>query len=56
MVQMAEYALEGKVSLTYPASGLVWELAAPVERAIENGCLHAPAAAFTDTRPEAAGG
>jgi PAS domain S-box-containing protein len=56
MVQMAEYALEGKVSLTYPASGLVWELAAPVERAIENEGLPAPALTFADTRPEAAGG
>ena len=56
MVQMAEYALDGKVSLAYPASGLVWELAAPVERALENECLPAPALTFADTRPEAAGG
>jgi PAS domain S-box-containing protein len=55
MVQMAEYALDGKVSLTYPGSGLVWELAAPVDRAIENECLPAPALTFADTRPEAAG-
>jgi PAS domain S-box-containing protein len=56
MVQMAEYALEGQVSLTYPASGLVWELAAPVERAIENECLPVPALTFADNRTEAAGG
>ena len=55
MVQMAEYALDGKVSLTYPAPGIVWELAAPVERTIENECLPAPALTFADNRPEAAG-
>ncbi len=42
MVQMAEYAVEGKVSLAYPAAGLVWELTAPAARTIESGCLPAP--------------
>jgi two-component sensor histidine kinase len=37
MVQMAKYALEADVTLTYPGSGLVWELAAPAQRVIEGG-------------------
>jgi len=35
LVQMAEDALDAQVSLAYPGSGLVWELTAPAERAIE---------------------
>jgi PAS domain S-box-containing protein len=54
MVQMAEYALEAKVSLTYPSSGLVWELATPAARAIENECLPAPPLPVPDNRPDAA--
>ncbi|MGO9544176.1 MAG: PAS domain S-box protein [Rhodomicrobium sp.] len=38
MVQVAEDALEAVVTLKYPSSGLVWELAAPAERAIEESC------------------
>jgi PAS domain S-box-containing protein len=36
IVQMAEYALEAEVTLTYPSTGLVWELTAPAEHAIES--------------------
>ena len=56
MVQMAEYALEAKVSLTYPSSGLVWELATPAARAIEIDCLPAPPLPAPDNRPDAGGG
>ncbi len=56
MVQMAEYALEGKVSLTYPSSGLVWELTAPAVRVIENDCSSALYLPIWDNRPDAAGG
>jgi len=35
MVQMAEYALDAEVVLTYPSTGLVWELTAPAGHAIE---------------------
>ncbi len=41
VVQMVEYALEAKVHLEYPLSGLEWRLFAPVERVV--GCdLNAP--------------
>ena len=35
MVELAEYTLDAKVSLTYPSSGLVWELTAPAAVAIQ---------------------
>jgi PAS domain S-box-containing protein len=35
MVQMAKYALEAEVALTYPSTGLVWELTAPAGHAIQ---------------------
>jgi PAS domain S-box-containing protein len=35
IVQMAAHALDAEVSLTYPSSGLVWELTAPAACAIE---------------------
>jgi PAS domain S-box-containing protein len=35
MVQMAEYALDGQVSLRFPSTGLVWELTAPVASVLE---------------------
>ncbi|MGO9487240.1 MAG: PAS domain S-box protein [Rhodomicrobium sp.] len=56
MVQMAEYALEGKVSLSYPSSGLVWELTAPAVRVSENDRPSAPFLPIRDNRPDAAGG
>ena len=35
MVELAEYTLDAKVSLTYPSSGLVWELMVPAAIAIQ---------------------
>jgi PAS domain S-box-containing protein len=35
MVQMAQYALDAEVALTYPSTGIVWELTAPAAHAIE---------------------
>jgi PAS domain S-box-containing protein len=39
MVQMAEYALDAEVALTYPRTGLVWELTAPAGHAVEAGSV-----------------
>jgi PAS domain S-box-containing protein len=35
MVELAEYTLDAKVSLTYPSSGLVWDLIAPAAVTIQ---------------------
>lgn len=42
MVSMAEYALNARVKLKYPRSGLIWELIAPLEQILQ----HAPLAHF----------
>jgi len=34
---MAQHALEGQVTLTYPSSGLVWELEAKACRVVAMG-------------------
>ena len=34
LVDMAEYSLEATVNLSYPASGLVWQLSAPVSEVL----------------------
>jgi two-component sensor histidine kinase len=35
MVQMAQYALDAEVALSYPSTGLIWELIAPAVHTIE---------------------
>lgn len=35
IVQMVEHTLEAEVHLEYPSSGVVWELVAPADRAVE---------------------
>ena len=44
-MELVEYTLDAKVSLTYPSSGLVWEIMVPAAIAIQpalNGSPESP--------------
>ena len=34
LVEMAEYSLEATVTLSYPPTGLVWQLSAPISEVL----------------------
>jgi PAS domain S-box-containing protein len=39
MVQMAQYALNAEVALSYPSTGVIWELTAPAVHAVETNSI-----------------